>query len=73
MTQTGGVGIDFGNHKMRLPKGLIDSLDPEQISYLAKLQLELENCTSKYRIISVYNKSLFLGSLNEAQRKAFKQ
>lgn len=31
----------YGNHKMKIPKGLIDSLDPEQISYLAKLQLDL--------------------------------
>lgn len=71
MTQIGGVG-DIVNQKMMLPENFIETLSPEQISYLGKLQLELENCTSSYRIISVYNKSLFIKSLNEKQKEMFK-
>ena len=37
------TGLDIENSKMRLPHKFIESLNPDQISYLAKLQLELEN------------------------------
>jgi hypothetical protein len=54
----------YGNHKLKIPKGLIDSLEPEQISHLAKLQLDLEKCVSDYRVMNVYKKSQFISSLN---------
>lgn len=57
---------------MNLPTRMLESLDPEQLCALAKLQLELENCNTYYRVISAYNKSKFISSLTEAQKKDFK-
>ena len=63
----------YGTHKMKVPKGMLESLDPEQISYLAQLQLDLEKCVSDYRVLNVYKKSQFIASLSDTQRKEFKK